>query len=49
MLDIKRIREDKEGIEKALSRRGTAFDLSELLDLDKENRRLLTEVESLKN
>lgn len=49
MLDIKRIREDKEGLEKALSRRGTAFDLSELLDLDKENRRLLTEVESLKN
>lgn len=49
MLDIKRIREDKEGIEKALSRRGTAFDLSELIDLDKENRRLLTEVESLKN
>lgn len=49
MLDIKRIREDKEGLEKALSRRGTTFDLTEIVNLDKENRRLLTEIEGFKN
>ena len=49
MLDIKVIRENKEKVEKALSRRGSAFDLTELLDCDSKNRSLLQEVESLKN
>lgn len=49
MLDLKWIRENSKEAQEALSRRGTAYDLSELLALDKENRSLLTEVESLKN
>lgn len=49
MLDLKWIRENSEVAEKALSRRGSAYDLSELLALDKTNRELLTEVEGLKN
>lgn len=49
MLDLKWIRENSKEAQEALSRRGTAYDLSELLTLDKENRSLLTEVESLKN
>lgn len=50
MLDIKRIREDYEGVKKAVELRGKGdFGLSQVLDLDKKRRDLLATVEQMKN
>jgi len=49
MLDIKFIRENPEVVEQGLRAKNTPCDLSELLDLDKERRALLSEVEKLKS
>ena len=49
MLDIKLLRSDFEGVEKALSTRNEEFDLSKFMDLDAKRRALLGEVEALKS
>jgi seryl-tRNA synthetase len=49
MLDIKFIRENPDKVKKAISDRGQKLDLDELLGLDKERRKLLIEVEQIKN
>ena len=50
MLDIKRIRENLEDIEKAMEIRGEKeFDLDAVVELDNQRRELLKEVEVLKN
>ncbi|AKA71235.1 serine--tRNA ligase [Clostridium scatologenes] len=52
MLDLKRIRKNKEEIKKALKNRGEHFEekiIDELLDFDEKRRRILIEVEVLKN
>ncbi|MHC1681906.1 MAG: serine--tRNA ligase [Clostridiaceae bacterium] len=52
MLDLKRIRSNKEEIKTALGNRGEKFDVSiidKVVDLDEERRKILVEVENLKN
>jgi seryl-tRNA synthetase len=49
MLDIKLIRKDPQGVKAALSRRGKATGIDELLALDAERRNCLAEVDKLKN
>lgn len=50
MLDIKRIREDYEGVKKAVELRGKGdFGLNEVVELDKKRRELLATVEQMKN
>ena len=49
MLDIKRLRNNFDEVEKALSRRNEDFDLYKFKDLDKKRRSLLAEVEVLKS
>jgi len=50
MLDIKRIREDFEGVKAGVERRGKGdFGLDRVKELDVERRRILAEVEALKN
>lgn len=52
MLDLKRIRSNKEEIKLALGNRGEKFDVSiidKVVDLDEERRKILVEVENLKN
>ncbi|WPC41937.1 serine--tRNA ligase [Clostridium sp. JS66] len=52
MLDLKRIRKNKEEIKKALKNRGEHFEekiIDEVLDLDEKRRKILIEVEVLKN
>ena len=50
MLDIKRIREQPEAVRRGLESKGAApAVVDELLRLDEERRRALTEVEALKN
>lgn len=50
MLDIKRIRENLDCIKKAMERRGEkAFSLDEVVKLDDERRKILQEVEVMKN
>lgn len=50
MLDIKRIREDYEGVKKAVESRGHGdFGLSQVPELDAKRRALLAEVETMKN
>ena len=50
MLDIKRIREDYEGVKKAVELRGKGdFGLSQVVELDKKRRELLATVEQMKN
>ena len=49
MLDIKFIRENPDKVKKAISDRGQKLNLDELLTLDQERRKLLIEVEQLKN
>lgn len=49
MLDIKRIREDFEGVKKALEKRRKKYDLESFLTLDEKRRTLLQQVEELKN
>lgn len=48
MLDIKFLRENIEDVEKRLGLRGAGISLSDLKKLDEDRRRLITEVESLK-
>ena len=50
MLDIKRIREDYEGVKKAVELRGKGdFGLPQVVELDKKRRELLATVEQMKN
>ncbi|CAH2215300.1 serine--tRNA ligase [Tepidibacter aestuarii] len=50
MLDIKRIRNDLDGIKKAMARRGEKdFDLDLVLELDDQRKEILQEVEKMKN
>lgn len=52
MLDLKRIRKNKEEIKKALKNRGEHFEekiIDEVLDLDEKRRKILIKVEVLKN
>ncbi|MDL0163499.1 serine--tRNA ligase, partial [Clostridioides difficile] len=50
MLDIKRIRENLDCIKKAMERRGEKdFNLDEVVKLDDERRKILQEVEVMKN
>ena len=50
MLDIKRIREDYEGVKKAVELRGNGdFGLSNVVELDRKRRELLATVEQMKN
>jgi len=50
MLDIKRIREDYEGVKAAVERRGKGdFGLSEIPKLDEKRREILAKVEAMKN
>jgi len=49
MLDIKRIRSNPEELRTAMANRGQAVNLEEFLDLDEKRRKILTEVEQLKN
>ena len=50
MLDIKRIREDYEGVKKAVELRGKGdFGLSNVVELDKKRREILATVEQMKN
>jgi seryl-tRNA synthetase len=48
MLDVREIREDREGIEARLRTRDPSIDLGEIVSLDEERRRLIGEVEGLK-
>lgn len=48
MLDIQAIREDPEAIKQALSRRGLATPIDDLVSLDAHRRQLLTQVEQMK-
>ncbi|MFC2077253.1 serine--tRNA ligase [Candidatus Bipolaricaulota bacterium] len=48
MLDIRRLREDRDGMEARLRTRDPSIDLTELLDLDERRRRTIAEVETLK-
>ncbi len=48
MLDIREIREDRDGIEAQLRTRDPSIDLGEIVSLDGERRRLIAEVEALK-
>ncbi|HIQ50695.1 MAG TPA: serine--tRNA ligase, partial [Nautiliaceae bacterium] len=48
MLDIKFIRENKEKVEKAILNKGVRFDLSRLLEIDEERRRLIKIIEEKK-
>jgi seryl-tRNA synthetase len=49
MLDIKFIRENPQVVKKALQDRGLKLDIKEVLELDKDKRSLLLEVEELKH
>lgn len=48
MLDIKRLRENKDEVIKALEKRGGGFPIEEVLSLDEERRSKITEVEDKK-
>jgi len=48
MLDIREIREDRDGIEARLRTRDPSIDLGEIVSLDEARRRLIAEVEALK-
>ncbi len=49
MLDVKDLREDLEGVKKALSKRNKDFGLDKFTELDENRRKLIQEVEELKN
>ena len=50
MLDIKRIREDFDGVKKAVESRGKGdFGIDRVREYDVERRKLLAEVEQMKN
>ena len=48
MLDIRRIRADKEGVQKALDKRNGHYDLDAVIKVDEDRRKLIAEVEELK-
>lgn len=48
MLDIRVLREDLDGVKKALAKRNEEFPLDEIMELDTEVRRLITESDELK-
>lgn len=48
MLDIRRIRKEPEEVVKALSKRHGEFPIDKVLDLDKQRRNILTQVEEMK-
>jgi seryl-tRNA synthetase len=48
MLDLRRIQEDKEKVKELLSRKGYDADFDTLLEIDKERRAVIGEVEQLK-
>ncbi|MBO7344993.1 MAG: serine--tRNA ligase, partial [Clostridia bacterium] len=48
MLDLKRIQEDKEKVKELLSRKGFDADFDTVLDLDKQRRAIISEVEQYK-
>ena len=48
MLDIKRIRMDFEGVEKALAKRHGNYPLKEVVEMDEKRRNLLVAVEEKK-
>jgi len=48
MIDIKWIREDRDGLAEALAKRGSKLDLNELAELEQARRSLLHEMEQLK-
>jgi seryl-tRNA synthetase len=48
MLDLKFIRDNPQAVEKSLQDRGLKFDLNSLIKLDEERRKLLIEVEALR-
>ncbi len=49
MLDIRRLRENEAEVREGLRRKNSSVDLDAILALDRERRRLLTEVEALKS
>ncbi|HDL77203.1 MAG TPA: serine--tRNA ligase, partial [Lentisphaerae bacterium] len=49
MLDLKYIRENVDRVRKALADRGEIFDLDRLLELDKERRSLISELDQLRH
>jgi len=49
MLDIKFIRDNKDLVKEAVKNRGQKIDIDEFLNIDEERRKLMTEVEALKN
>lgn len=52
MLDLKRIRNNPEAVKKSMKMRGEAFDISlidKVVELDEQRRKLLIEVETMKN
>ena len=49
MLELKFIRDNMDAVKNALKNRGSKLDIDELLGLDEEHRKLLGEVEALKN
>jgi len=49
MLDIRFIRENPDTVKEAIKRKNVRLDINELLDMDRERRNLLVEVEKLKN
>jgi seryl-tRNA synthetase len=49
MLDIKRIREQEQEVRKGLAAKGAAVDVDRILESDRERRKLLAEVEALRN
>jgi seryl-tRNA synthetase len=48
MLDIRKIREDTDGVRKALARRGEGYDIDEVLRLDEERRAAQTRADALR-
>ena len=49
MISIELIKNDTEGVKKALAKKGCNVDFSQVLNLDNERRKVIQEVESLKS
>ena len=49
MLDIRKIREESEGLRAALARRGAAPDFTPILEIDERRRALVTEIQTVKS
>lgn len=48
MLDLRRIRNDLEGVKKALARRGGEYPIDKIVELDEKRRKILVDVEAKK-